>query len=170
MSPILALLRFLHIVAGSLWVGFIVFNAFLLGPAIQDAGPGAASIMPALARRRMMTILPALALVSILSGLWLFWLVSGSELGAYLQTATGAALGLGAISALVAYVIGMLIARPAMLRAGALLQQLETLSAEERAQRLEEAGRLRARGTASGQLVGVLLLVATTCMAVARYL
>lgn len=159
-----------YIVAGSLWVGFIVFNAFLLGPAIQDAGPGAASIMPALARRRLMTILPALALVAILSGLWLFWLVSGTKLGAYLQTATGAALGLGAACALVAYVIGMLVARPSTLRAAALLQQVETLSAEARAQRLEEAARLRKRGTASSQLVGVLLLVATICMAVARYL
>lgn len=170
MSPMLLLLRFLHIVGGSLWVGFAVFNPFLLAPAIQDAGPGAAGIMPALARRRMMTIIPALALITILSGLWLYWRLSGASLGAYLQTTTGAALAVGAACAIVAYVIGMLITRRSMLRAGALVQSLEALSAEDRAQRLNEAARLRSRGTASGQLVGILLLVAVACMAVARYL
>ena len=170
MSPLLIVLRLLHIVSACVWVGFAVFTAFFLGPAIQDAGPGATVIMPALARRRLMTILPALALTTILSGLWLYWHLSGAALGTYLQTATGATLAVGAGCAIVAYGLGILITRPSMLRAAALAQNLESASAEERTRRLGEAARLRSRGTQSGRYVAVLVLLAAATMAIARYL
>lgn len=48
--------------------------------------------------------------------------------------------------------------------------QLPTASPEERAARMVEMQRLRARGTAVNRVVMALLLIALAVMAVARYL
>ena len=38
MDILVVVLRLVHIVGGCLWVGFAVFVAFYLAPAVQDAG------------------------------------------------------------------------------------------------------------------------------------
>jgi uncharacterized membrane protein len=166
----LLVLRWIHIVAGSLWVGFAVFVTFLLVPAIEDAGPAAAAIMPALGRRGMITILPLLAISTSLTGLALYWRDAGGQLADFLKTPTGLMLGVSGGLALVAFVVGISITRPSMMRAGALLESLPNAPAEERAQRLATASQLRARGARAGRYASVLLLLAATGMAIARSL
>jgi hypothetical protein len=170
MEPIMLALRWIHVVAGCLWVGIAVFVAFVLGPAIDDAGPGAASIMPALRRRGLMTLLPLLALATILSGMGLFWLVGGGDLQGFLASANGLALGLGGLAALVAFLIGILVMRPSMMGAVSIFQSLASATAEEQAGRLAAATELRKRGARAMRYIGILLLLSTTAMAVARYL
>jgi len=170
MDLIIVVLRWIHVVGGTLWVGSMTFTAFALGPAIDDAGPGAGAIMPALQRRGVMTVLPLLGLATILSGLWLLWMVAGGDLAGFVATPTGMALALGGLAALLAYLIGMLVARPSMMAAAAILQSLGSAPAGERDSRLAEATRLRTRGLKAGRLVATLLILATTGMAVARYL
>ena len=170
MDPFLLILRWVHILGGSLWVGFAVFVTFMLAPAIDDAGPGAAGIMPALGRRGMMTVLPLLALGTVLSGIGLFWKVAGGQFGSYLRTPTGLVLCLSGIAAILAYLVGILVTRPAMMAAAAILQSLADGPDEERAQRLATANQLRARGALAGKYGSGLLLLAATGMAVARYM
>jgi uncharacterized membrane protein len=170
MDLLIVVFRWIHVVGGSLWVGGMVFIAFALGPAIEDAGPGAAVVMPALARRGVMTVLPLLALATVVSGLGLLWVVAGGDLVGFLRTPTGMTLGLGGLAALLAFLIGILVARPATMGAAAIYQSLASAPAEERAGRLAAATELRVRGAKAGRLVSILLLLATTGMAVARYL
>jgi hypothetical protein len=170
MDLLIVLLRWIHVVGGTLWVGAAVFIAFALGPAIEDVGPGAAAVMPALGRRGVMTVLPLLGLATVLSGLGLFWMVAGGDLAGFLRTPTGMALGLGGLGALVAFLVGILVARPATMGAAAIFQSLASAPAEERAGRLAAATELRTRGAKAMRYVAVLLLLATTGMAVARYL
>jgi hypothetical protein len=159
MDLLIVLLRWIHVVGGTLWVGAAVFIAFALGPAIEDAG-----------RRGVMTVLPLLGLATVLSGLGLFWMVAGGDLAGFLRTPTGMALGLGGLGALVAFLVGILVARPATMGAAAIFQSLASAPAEERAGRLAAATELRTRGAKAMRYVAVLLLLATTGMAVARYL
>ena len=165
------LLRILHIVFGSLWVGMAFFTAYFLMPAMREAGPDSAKVMAGLQRRHMLTVIPAFGLVTILSGLWLLWRVSlGFQMDA-LKNPTGHALMGGAVLALVGFLLGISIMRPAMLKAAGLAQSLGELTNETaRTERMAEIGRLRARAGSVGKLVGVLLILATVAMAVARYL
>ena len=159
------------LLAGLLLVaGAAVFIGFALGPAIDDAGPGAASLMPALDRRGLTTIMPLLALATLLSGMGLFWLVGGGDLQGFLASPTGLALGLGGLAALVAFLIGILVMRPSMMGAASIFQSLDSAPAEERAGRLAAATELRKRGARAMRYIGILLLLSTTAMAVARYL
>jgi hypothetical protein len=164
-------LRLVHIVAGAVWVGIAVFVAFFLGPAVQDAGTDGGKVMAALQRRGFVTVLPVLALATMLSGIWLYWRASAGFHPDYVSSRPGLTFGFGAAAALAAFGIGITVMRPAMLRVGSLAQGLgEATTETARAERLLEIQRLRARGALAGRWVALLLLLAAAAMAVARYL
>ena len=169
MDPLLITLRLLHILSGVVWTGFAAFTSFYLVPSLADAGPDAGKIMASLQRRGLLTLLPALALITILSGLWLMQRVSGGS-PAWFASPTAHVLSLGALFAFIAFLLGITVARPAMMRVGVLVQGLSpTATPEERARVMEQVARLRLRGARSGQATALLLLLAAGCMAVARY-
>lgn len=171
MDPLLVLLRLIHIVVGSFWVGTIVFNALYLGPTIQELGPDGGKVMGALQRRGMMTVLPIAGILTLVSGVWLFWIISLGFSPHWLRSGPGHAYGLGGILAIAGFLLGILIMRPAMVRIGALAQGMPQLTDEAaRARAQQEIQRLRARASTTGRVVAVLLIVATAAMAVGRYL
>ena len=170
MAVLIVVLRLIHIVAGILWVGFAAFLPFYLMPALAQAGPEAGKIMGALQRRGLMTALPALAGLNMLAGLGLFWAVSGGS-AEYFRSPMSHTLILGALFAIAAYVLGMRVGRPSILRANAIMQTLSpTATPEERASAAASAAKLRQRGSRAAGLAAGLLIVAAACMAVARYL
>ena len=75
----------------------------------------------------------------------------------------GRAFAFGGAAALIAFLIGIVVMRPAMMRAQRLMQSRDPAFAPE-------IQRLRRRGNVQGRVVGVLLLLALAAMAVARYL
>jgi hypothetical protein len=169
MAFLIALLRLIHIVAGILWVGFAAFLPFYLVPALAETGPEAGKIMGALQRRGLMTALPALAGLNMLAGLGLFWAVSSGS-AEYFRTPMSHTLILGALFAIAAFVLGMRVARPSMLRADAIMQSLSPAALpEERARTLADAEKLRQRGSRAAGWAAGLLILASACMAVARY-
>lgn len=169
MDWLLILLRLTHIVLGAAWVGMMVLNVGFLMPALQAAGPAAGAVMAELQRRKLMTVIPIIALLTILSGIGLMERVWGG-MGGLMASRPGTTLLVGAILALLAFVLGIGIMRPAMLRAGALAQQLAGLqNPEERAARAAELDALRARATTVARLVTLLLVLAAAAMGVARY-
>jgi hypothetical protein len=97
-------LRLIHILAGMLWVGAGGFNVPFLGPTLARVGPAAGPVMAALRERGMFTFLPAMAVLTILSGTRLMAIVSaGFEESWFASTrrATYAWSGLAAILAFV---------------------------------------------------------------------
>ncbi len=171
MNLLVLILRLLHIVLGVFWAGTLIFLAVFLVPSVQDVGPDGAKVMAALQRRRFLDVMPIVAALTILSGLWLYWRMSGGFNPAWVTSPVGLALGIGGLLALVAFGIGVGIMRPAALRAGA-LAELVSQSPEglDRSAQLSTVQRLRRRSAIAGRLVAALLAVATALMAVARYL
>jgi uncharacterized membrane protein len=163
-------LRFTHVFFAALWVGMMVFQTFFLMPALGEAGPDAAKVMGPLMRRRIPLIMIVIALLALVSGVWLFQRLSGGAPGALMRTPMGLAYGLGGAAALIAFLLGITVTRPAMMRSMRLAESLASTPPEERAQRSAEIQRLRARGAAMGRVVASLLLFALAAMAVARYL
>ena len=168
---LLVLLRLIHVVGGALWVGMAIYTTVFLMPSIQDAGPDGGKVAAALQRRGILTLLPVLALLTILSGVWLYWRLSGGLDGGFIRSGVGLGFGIGGLASIAAYVLGIAIMRPSMMRAAKLVGEMGPHMADgERKALMEEAGRYRARGARAGQIVAVLLMVAIAGMAVARYL
>ena len=167
---LIVILRLIHIVLGAVWVGMAVFTAVFLGPAMQDAGPQGGKVMEALVKRGMMTAMPILALGTILSGIWLYWMMSAGFQPSFVHSRLGLALGLGGLMSILGFGLGITVTRPAMVRIAAITQGLATATESERAQQMNEIARLRARGTMASKVGTVLLVLATAAMAVARYI
>jgi len=171
MDPLQLVLRLLHVVGGAIWVGAVVFMAWFLIPAVGDSGPDGGKVMTALQRRGVLNFIPLVAIVTLLSGLGMFW-QSATILGAtWIHSPVGMTFSLGALAAIVAFILGVAVMRPAVLRAGVLAQTMAQLATgQEHHARLAEIQALRLRSAAAGRIVAALLLVASAAMAVARYL
>ena len=171
MNWLMVTLRFVHVVSGALWVGMMAFTVVFLTPALRDVGPEGGKVMAALQRRRLMIVVPILALLTLISGMWLFSRFAGAAGMAIARTPVGLAFALGGASALIAFLLGIVLMRPVMTRSVALAETMGSARTEqERAARMAEMQRLRARGAAVGWVVTLLLFLALGAMAVARYL
>lgn len=171
MSLEFVIARLLHILLGAFWAGAMIFNALFLVPAMGEAGPDAAKVMAGIQRRRFMDIMPVVALITILSGLWLFWRISGGFDPQWSRSRMGMAYGIGAVLAIVAFGIGVGIMRPAMMRIGRLVDQAaQATDPAHRDAAMAPVPALRRRSASAGRVVALLLALATALMGVARYL
>lgn len=170
MQAEILVLRLVHILGGVVWVGSMVFVTVFLGPALQQVGPAAGQVMGALQQRRMMVFMPVVGILTILSGLRLYWIMSDGFASPYTSSATGMTFGMAGLLAILAFIIGMSFARPAMVRSGQIAARMASASDAERPGMQAEMQRLRARGQSASLAVLVLLILAAVGMAVARYL
>jgi uncharacterized membrane protein len=171
MSIGMLIARFLHILLGVFWAGTLIFNAIYLAPAMGEAGPDAAKVMAGIQRRRFMDVMPVVALITILSGLWLYWRISGGFDPQWSRSRTGMAYGIGGILAIVALGIGVGILRPTMMRIGRNVgQAAQATDPAQREALMAPLPALRSRSASAGRAVAVLLALATALMAIARYL
>lgn len=171
MLTLTVILRLIHVVCGALWVGFVVFASFMLMPSMQEAGPAGGPVMAALQKRGLTTIPPILAILTLLSGLTLYGLFTGGFTPGIMTTPVGAAYGLGGTLAVLAFVFGMAVLRPAMIRMSTLAPQVAASTDEaERGRLAAELAALRKRAGTSSRAVAWMLILATALMAVARYL
>ena len=131
--------------------------------------PDGGKVMAVLQRRGLMTAFPIFALVTVLSGFWLY-LRASREAPAFSSSRTGITLGVGGLCALIALFIGLLVITPSMNRAAATAQQAaQAAGAEERQALMGRAGQLRSRAGAASRIATLLLIIAACTMAVGRY-
>jgi hypothetical protein len=159
-------LRILHVVLGMLWVGTVFFTTFFLSPAMADVGPDGNKVMGAIQKRGFMAVMPLIAMLTLISGFWMY-MRAGTE---FMSTPVGRMFGIGGVLALLSFVVGLSFIMPSMARAAKLMQTIATVPEQERAARMAEAQRLRARGAAASKVVSVLLLATAITMAIARYM
>jgi uncharacterized membrane protein len=165
----LILLRLIHVVGGVFWVGSVMFTTFFLMPTLMKAGPMVAGPVSAgLQARRMMTWMPVVALLVILSGLRLMMIVSAGDAHWFAHRA-GHAYAVSGALAIIAFIVGFTVTRPAMTRAGKLAQ---SAASDQTSKQLiqEEVKRLQRRGAFGTMVVTWLVIVAAAGMAIARYL
>ena len=164
-------LRLIHILGGIFWVGSALFTTFFLVPALTTAGPAAGAVMGALQQRRLFTVLPLVALVTILSGARLLWIASGGFRPEYFESGSGATFTIAAAASLVAFVLSIAVSRPMALRTARLAGQLaQAPEGEPRIRLAAELAQVRRRGAVATLIAVAMLLIAAAGMAVARYL
>jgi uncharacterized membrane protein len=170
MDAAMILARLIHIVGGVFWVGAMMFVAFFLMPAMAEAGPDGAKVMQGLMKRKYVQILPAIAVLVMLSGLFMFYKLSGGFHHDFIETRPGHTYATGGLMAIVAFLLGLMVTRPAMMKSMKLAQSAATATGADRDRMLAESQSLRMRGAKAGRVVTVLLILATIAMAIARYM
>lgn len=167
---LLLLLRVVHVLLGVFWVGTIIFASLLLMPSVRDAGPEGGKVMLALMRRGYMSLIPLAAILTLVSGLWLYWINITLAGPAWAGSMAARVYGAGALSALIAFSIGMLVIRSNALKLRTSMEALEkTPEGPARAALMAEMAGPRAKLAAAAPWVAGLLTVTAVCMAVARY-
>lgn len=167
MNVELLVLRLVHIVGGMFWVGAALFTAFFLMPALSKLGPVAGQVMGGLQQRKMMTWLPLVAILTILSGARLMMIVSGGDPHWFVHR-SGHTYAVSASLAIIAWLLGIFVSRPAMMKVAKLNQ---SAASDEPSRELiaAEIRRLQLRMMRVTKVATVLLLLAAAGMAIARY-
>jgi uncharacterized membrane protein len=164
------LLRLIHILSGIMWVGSGMYASFFLVPALSSSPAVMGQVVAGLQRRRVFLVLQIVAALTILSGLRLLWIDSAGFVASYFASGTGRMFSIGAGAAIIAAVLSFGVARPAMVRAGAIAASLGASSdATERGRLTPELDKLRRRAAIADTLAVGFGLLAASAMAIARY-
>jgi uncharacterized membrane protein len=164
------LLRVVHVVAGVLWVGGVVFMTRFLLPSARAAGPGAGPMMQQLSARKLAAYTPVVAVLTVLAGLGLYWHDSqGFNSHEWLRSPSAMTFGTGGILALLVLVLGLVVISPAGKRMTALGAGMQQAGGPPAPEQIAEMQALHARMAWSSRTASVLLIITTMLMAVARY-
>jgi len=164
------LARFVHVVAGVTWAGALIFIGWFLLPAIRATGPAGGALMQQIARvQRVPLYLMLLMALTVLSGLLLYWLDVRAYGTVWVHTGPGRTFSVGAAFAILTAILGMAVNVPTAKRIGALMGSIQATGAPPTAEQSAEIGRLQNRLYRAAQAAAVLILLAVTCMGVARY-
>ena len=171
MDSLIVALRLIHIVGGVYWAGTIFFFVTFLEPSLRSLGPEGGKVMIRFFERGYLTLIPVVATLTLLSGLWLLWIFSSGFDSRYMGSTVGIAFSTGGLFAILAYVVGMTVMRPAGARIWEIARRLPVATDESARNALTaEMERLRARTGLAARTVFALLVIAVALMAIARYL
>jgi uncharacterized membrane protein len=165
----LLVLRVVHVLGAIIWVGSGVMMAFFIAPALAGIGPAAGQVMANLQKRKFMIILPIVALLTILSGVRLMMITSSNFSAAYFATPMGKTFAWAGLAGILAFVFGIVVNRPIMVKMGKLQASVASDPASKEAI-AAELKKLQQRAAMAGTFVMILLLLAAVGMATARYL
>ena len=165
----LLLLRLTHILAGTFWVGAALMNTVFLAPAAASLGPTGGTVMLALRDRGMMHWLLISAVLTLLSGVRLFWVIAGGEPVAFMASPMGRTFAVAGAAAMAAFALSLLVSRPAGAKMAMLAHAMGDTAPAERETLQQEMARWKRRSAISARVNSVLLVGSVVGMAVARY-
>ena len=73
------IVRVIHVISASIWIGAAFFAAWFLMPAIRDTGPDGGTVMMAVQKRGWVAAVPIIATLTVVSGFWLYRPYMGAE-------------------------------------------------------------------------------------------
>ena len=156
-SALLILLgRVIHIMGGIMWVGTMFMIGKVLLPMAATHGPQGASRWVGMILRRLAPASGIAGLLTILSGIYLMAVLHPHD-----TSPGGIVLMVGALAALLAFLIGFFVGRPAGMK-------FATLS-EQQSGSAQELAALHARASMAAKLTVGLLGLAVLAMAAFRY-
>lgn len=167
MDPYVLVLRIVHIVSGVIWAGGAALVFLYIEPTINKLGPDAGKFVDEFINRRKVPIYFAVSsTLTVVAGVLLYW----RDFAGISTSPMGLALGLGGLSAIIAWAGGNLLIPRAIEAVGAVAAEINAAGgppSPELAARMHAAQeRLRRIGLIDLILIGFAVLT----MATARYL
>lgn len=166
---LMVVLRFIHIVLGVLWVGSVFAFTVVLAPGMQQLGLPIDGVMRALMHRKFPQMMMAFGGLTVLAGLSMMYLLGRGSGPAFFDSHFGRTLSIGGLCAILALVIGGSVQRPATDKMAKLRMDLANNPAKGDDPRVAQIAALQQRVITAAKVVMGLLLIAVTCMAIARY-
>lgn len=161
--------RLLHILAGIAWMGGVVTLSLFVMPAMRSSGSAGRQVMQYLiTHTKIAAFFPMLALVTILSGVGLFWRNVSVSAGGWAATPAGMTYSVGGGAAVVAFLVGGLMIG----RSFGELQRIGVVSGapgQPSSDHEERVAFLLARVRSGSRIALTLLIVAAVAMSVGRY-
>jgi hypothetical protein len=171
-EPFMLVFRFLHIVAGSLWVGSAFLFSGFLGPSAAEVGPAAGPLLTVMVKKRKVaTWIEALSGVTVLAG-WILWLRNMDlygGIGDWVSSTFGLVLTIGAVLATIAFGIGLRAIAPNVRKLVDLGGAIAASGGPPTPEQSAEMERTQKTLEAASKVDLVLLLLAVAAMATARY-
>ncbi len=114
-------LRVLHVLGGAVfWLGTVLFLVVYLLPALKAIGPTSGQLMANLVDRKFPIYMMVIPIITVLSGLGLYWVDSAGFSGQWSRSGPGMTFSFGATCAIIVVIIGMSVNAPAGKRLGEL--------------------------------------------------
>ncbi|HWL91261.1 MAG TPA: hypothetical protein VNP90_07835 [Actinomycetota bacterium] len=171
-EPFMIVFRFLHILAGALWVGSAFLLVAFIGPSAGEVGPSAGPLLTAVVKKRKVAkVITSLAGVTVLAG-WILWIKNMSlypSLGDWVTSSFGMALTIGGVIATITAFVGAIGVGGGVERLVDLGEEIATSGGPPTPEQQARVERLSRSLERAGKIDLVLLLLAITAMATARY-
>jgi ribose/xylose/arabinose/galactoside ABC-type transport system permease subunit len=162
--------RFIHIVSAILWAGsaFAVFT--FVEPTVSAMGPDGGRFMGYMVEKRKMPIvITSLSGLTVLGGIVLYLRASDGFDTDWISSGPGLGFTIGALAGIAAFLIGLTLIRPTVQRLQAIGAEVGASGGAPTPEQGAEMGRLLERMKSLGRTDFVLILIAATTMATARY-
>jgi uncharacterized membrane protein len=167
----MVVLRILHVFGGVYWAGTAFLLVTVIEPTIQDLGAEGGKFMQRLADKGKITPrVSAAAGITVLTGLLMYWPVSGELSPAWLMSGHGLALTIGAVFALLAFGVGFGVTGRATLKMGDLGKLMQASGKPPTPEQLAQVKQLQESISAGGRATAILLAITIVGMASAQYL
>ena len=163
------ILRLLHIGFGIFWAGSVFITALFIIPALKTSGPDGAKFMQALNSKGYPIVMMIAALINIISGFLLIWKLSGGFESIWFKSWYARTLTSGATMALIAFIIGFAINRPAAAKMNRIGQSIAKQGTGPTPEQMNEMTALRNKIFSATNYIAVLLFLAIAGMSIFRY-
>ncbi len=171
-SAYLIVFRIVHVVAAIAWGGSVFLFVLFVQPSAAAIGPSAGPFMAELlGKRKLVDNILWIAAFTIVGGGFLYWhdWQAVGSLGDWLGTAFGLWLTIGAIAAIVAFLIGLFGTRPGVQRLMALARQAAEAGGPPPPDLAQEIQRMQTRLRALARMNLTFVSIAAFAMATASY-
>lgn len=166
MNTLIIILRLIHIGAAVFWVGAALVNmSFLIPTVAATADAGQELLDHLMTNSRLSARVTLASYLTVLAGVGLYWIDSQGLTSAWQTSGPGVGFGLGALAALGGFGFGQVVGRNTGLL-GRLASQIQGAPTPEQSAAL---GQARSKMISASRISTVFIIVATICMATARY-
>jgi len=170
MNTVFLTARVFHIVCAALWFGAIVLLSMFLMPVLQQVGPESGKIMSGMERRGLVIFMSSVAGITILTGFYLYWHLTGGFDHSMMGTTEARVFGTGGILGLTAFIIGASVVGQSAKKVTALGAKMASMPEKDRPAATAEIQRLRKKMVTWGHLVMGLMAITIMLMSLGHYL
>lgn len=163
---LMGLANLIHVVTAVCWAGGAFLIAWFLAPTVGASGEAGGSFMRNLTQgTKMVLYLNLASWLSVLTGLYLYWIFSGGFNPAWITTNQGLAFTISGLTAVAALIIGQTVSRPSSNRMAAIGREIQAGGGPPTPEQAVEMSALNNRMLSAGRQVAVLLMLTIIGMA-----
>jgi len=164
MEVLLAITRTIHVFSAFVWAGVVFVNYAWLSPAIKESGPAGGAVMGRIAKSSLPRVMTFAPILTVLTGLVLYWVYSGHFSTAYMTSWKGIALSIGVLAGLIAFFEGWFVSGPTVKKIGALGAAMQAAGGPPQPEQVSQMQALQAKLESATARGAIFLAVAIVGM------